>query len=173
MTPRPRVDGGLGKARGKLEGVVEVVDDGHLRQAPQERGAVGARPQPRIAEHDEAAIVEIANEPPDALFEREHGLRQLELVERVASGSADRLGARLHERIARHGERQLVDHDEPQRAAAHVDALPEAAGAEQDRVAVGAKLIQQLAARASALHEHALRIALRPSSQRSARCSAR
>ena len=150
-------DGVAGETRGELERRVEVVDDGHRRQAREERRAVGARPQARIAEHDEAAVVEVADEPADTLLQREHGLRQLQLVERIAAGSADRFGTRLHERIARHGERQLVDHDEPQRAAAHVDALPEAARAEQDRVAVRAKLIQQLAARASALDEHAAR----------------
>src|SRR5690606_21681010 len=101
-----------------------------------------------------AAIAEIADQPPHALLQRQYGLRQLQLVERIAAGAANGLGTRLHERIARHRKRQLVDHDEAQRRPADVDALPKAARAEQYRVAVGTEAVQELAARAAALHEH-------------------
>src|SRR5690606_12843218 len=119
----------------------------------QEHAAVAARAQPRVADDDEPAVVEVADQPADALLQREDGLRNLKLRKRIAARAADRLDARMHERIAGRGERQLVDRDEPERTPAHVDALPEAARAEQHGVAVGAKGVQELAARASTLHE--------------------
>ena len=126
-------------------------------QAREEHAPVGSRAQPRVADDDQAAICEIADQPPDALLEREHGVRQLELRERIAAGSADGFDARSNQRVARHRERQLVEHDEAQRRPAHVDALPEAARAKQDRVAGKTKLLEQLAARAATLYEHLTR----------------
>src|SRR5487761_701385 len=61
-----------------------------------------------------------------------------------------------NERVIWRGERQLLDDDEPQSAALHVDALPEAGRAEQHGAAVLAELPQEPLARSLALHQQAI-----------------
>ena len=63
------------------------------------------------------------------------------------------LEPRGEQRIVRRRERQLVDDDDRQRVAGHVDALPEARAAEQHRVAGLAESHQQLGLRAVALDQ--------------------
>src|SRR5690606_35947623 len=101
---------------------------------------------------DETAIVEIADQASDALLQRQDGLGELRVGERIAAGAADRIDASLDEGVARHRERQLVDDDETQRRPLDVDALPEARGPEQHGIAGLAKPLEQLAARAAPLH---------------------
>src|SRR5690606_8108868 len=113
--------------------------------------AIRAGAKPRVADHDHAAVAEVADQPTDALLQREHGLGQLRFDERIAAGAANRIETRLHERVARHGERQLVDRDEPQRTPRHVYALPEAPGAEQHGVARFAEPLEKLMPRPAAL----------------------
>ena len=50
--------------------------------------------QPRVAEHDDAEIVDIADQASDALLQSEHGLRQLVLEKGIAAAPADALEAR-------------------------------------------------------------------------------
>ena len=84
---------------------------------------------------------------------RQDGQRHLVVVERVAAVGDDRLDARRGDRIARRGERQLVDDHAAQLLADHVHALPERRGRQQHGVRRGAELIQQHAPRRRALHE--------------------
>ena len=54
------------------------------------------------------------------------------------------LAAGLEERLVGAGERDAVDGDQAERAAGHVDALPEAHGGEQAGGLVGGELLEQL-----------------------------
>ena len=72
-----------------------------------------------------------ANQPAEALLELEHRLGQLVIGERIAAGGANRLEPGFEQRPVGHAERQLGDDHVLQRVARHVDALPEAVGAEQ------------------------------------------
>ena len=77
-----------------------------------------------------------ADQAAEALFEFDDGFGQLVVAERVAAGCADRFEAGFEQRMIGHGERQLGDDHGLQRVARHVDALPEAVGAEEHRARV-------------------------------------
>ena len=77
----------------------------------------------------------VADQPADALLERDRRLRHLLVEERIAALRADRVEPRLEQRIVGRRERQLVDDDDAERVALDVDAFPETARAEQHRVA--------------------------------------
>ncbi len=87
------------------------------------------------------------------LLQRKRRLGQLVVAKRIAARRFEVRDARLHQRVLGRGERQLLDDDESQRFALHVDPLPEARRAEEHRIAQFAKLPQQLLARRAALHE--------------------
>ena len=131
-----------------------VGDDGTRRQRLQEYAPVGLGLEARIADDDDAEIVEVADQAADALLQGQHGLRQLILEEWVAAAPANALEARLEQRIIGRGKRQLVDGDDGERIALHVDALPKAAGGQQHGIAEFAKSVQQRFARRLALHQH-------------------
>src|ERR1051325_375710 len=116
------------------------------RQALQDAPAVGSVHEPRVAQHQHAAVGLVADQATRALLELQHRLRQLQLVERVAARAAHALDARGEDRVVGRRERQLVDHHERERLAAHVDAFPERLASEQERVAEGAEARQELAA---------------------------
>ena len=96
---------------------------------------------------------ERADEAAEALLEGEDGRRDLVVVEGLAAGLLDGLHAGLDDRIAGDGEGQTVDDDATERFALHVNALPEAGGAEEDGVRSGAKLLQQGFARGGAVEK--------------------
>ena len=72
-------------------------------------------------------------------------------------GFLDRAAAGGHDRIGRHRERELVDDDEAERVAGHVDALPEAHRRDQHGVTVGAKAADQHQLGRVALHQRRAR----------------
>ena len=115
--------------------------------------AVAARHDALVEDRDDAAIVAPSDQAAEPLLERERGGRQLDGLERIFA----ELGARLHagrdERIGVRRERQLVDDDEPQRIAGHVDAFPERRGSEQHGAGRRAKSIDEARARRIALDE--------------------
>ena len=125
----------------------------HWRQAGAKHPSVGFVDEPRIADHDHAAIRLAADQAADALLERQRRLGQLVLAEGVAAGRFQVLDARARQRVVRRGERQLFDDHQAQRIALDVHALPEARGAEQHGIARLAKTAQQLLARRLALHQ--------------------
>ena len=120
----------------------------------QEYLAVPLGFEPRITEHDHAEIVEIANQTAHPLFQCQHGLRQLVLDKWIAAAAANALQTRLEQRILRGGKGQLVDGDDRQRVAFHIDTFPKACRGEQHRIAQFPELMQQRFARRLALHQH-------------------
>src|SRR5690349_16187570 len=65
---------------------------GHVRHVPrprewrqgfEERAAVALADQARVAQHQHAAVGLAADEPADALLQRDHGLRQLFVAEGI------------------------------------------------------------------------------------------
>src|SRR5204862_22840 len=79
-----------------------------------------------------AAIGLAADQAAGALLQRHRGLGHEVVVERAAALGLQALAARLHQRVARRRERQLVDDHELQCLARHVHAFPEGSGRHQD-----------------------------------------
>src|SRR5262249_40063955 len=104
-------------------------------------------------DRDDAAVVAPADQPAEALLERDRGGGQLDRRERVLPGLGSGAHPRRDQRVGVRRERQLVDHDERQRIARDVDALPERAGAEQHGAGRRAKPRDQGGARRVALDE--------------------
>jgi para-nitrobenzyl esterase len=71
-----------------------------------------------------AAVTRRAQQPPRALREEQRGMRGGHLHEAVAAAGLHRPGARRGKRVIRARERNPVDHDQAQRRAGHVNALP-------------------------------------------------
>ena len=115
--------------------------------------SVGFVGEPRIADHQHAAIGLGTDQASGALFEADRRLRKLPVEERIAALGPELVEPRREQRIVRRRERQLVDHDDRQRITGNVDAFPEARAAQQDGVAQRAKSRQELGLRAVALHE--------------------
>ena len=85
-----------------------------------------------------------ANEAAEALFEFDDGFWELVVAERVAAFFADCVEASFEEGVVGDGERQLGDDHGLQRVARHVDALPEAVGAQQHRPRILFELVEHL-----------------------------
>ena len=94
------------------------------------------------------------DQPPEPLPELEHGRGEHVLAEPVAAERVDPLAARLDQRLVRSRERQLVDHEQRERLAGHVDPLPERRGGDEHRVDLLAEALEQPLARRLALDEH-------------------
>src|ERR1019366_7872544 len=73
-----------------------------------------------------AAIGARADQPPEALLERQNRLRYLVFREGVAAVFLQGLDARRDDGVGGHGERQLVHNHAGKLLAANVNALPEA-----------------------------------------------
>ncbi len=110
--------------------------------------------QPWVEDGQDAAIGAMADEPPESLQHREDRQRHLVVLEGVAALGVDRLDARGRNRIARRGERQLVDDHAAQLFADDIDPLPERRGRKQHRVRRRSELREQCAARRRALDDH-------------------
>ena len=115
--------------------------------------AVSLSPDAGVEQDQDAAVGERADEPAEALLEGEDGLGDLVVEEGTAAGFFDGLHAGLDDGIGGDGEGQAVDDDATERFALHVDALPEAGGAEEDGVGRGAKLLKQGFARGVAVEK--------------------
>ena len=129
---------GDGAARQRLRGTrvrtgaCAAADRGSRRHRdPHGRGSGGRSPAGAAASPSAARSRETSRRPP-----------------------LDGLAARLVQRIARRGERQLVDHEQRQRLAGHVHPLPERRCREQHRPDLVAEALEQPLARRLALHEH-------------------
>ena len=82
--------------------LVERLDDPRaIRQRVQERPPVGLGQDPRVEDHDDAAVGPGADQPAEALLELDDGLGHLVLDERVAAALADLLEPGLQQRMAR------------------------------------------------------------------------
>ncbi len=122
------------------------------RQAGQQGGAIVPPREPAVEDCDDPGVGAAADEPPEALLQRQRRARQLERVERIAALLADAVDARGRQRIVGHRERDAIDHDQRQRLAGDVDALPEALRRQQHRADAVAQLGEQHVARPLALH---------------------
>ena len=138
-----------------------VVDERAARQRGEERAAVARvrRRGSRIATTPRSPWPRISRPKPCRSCSIAVGQRVV--AEPVAAGRLDRLAARLVQRVARRRERQLVDHEQRERLARDVDALPERRRREQHRVDLVAEALEQPLARRLALHEHLVRDARR------------
>jgi hypothetical protein len=135
----------------------------HRRQALPDAAAVGLGYQSRVADHQHALIGFVADQAAGALLDVDHGARQLVFHEGVAAFALHALDARRQHRVVRRREGSLVDDDQRQRLAAHVDALPEALAADQDgRIAEVAEALQQVVLAALALQQQRHSRARRP-----------
>ena len=92
-------------------------DEPGRRQRGEKAPSVRPRAQPRVEDRDDAAVRVAADQPAEALPELEHRRGQRVVAEPVAARRRDALAARLDQRVARSGERQLVDHEQRERLA--------------------------------------------------------
>ena len=90
--------------------------------------AVAGRVEPRVEHGDDAPVVGRADQAAGGLGEQRGGARDVDLGERLGSGL---LASGFEQRVVWPREGQLVDHDERQRRAGHVDALEQPGGGEQ------------------------------------------
>ena len=127
---------------------------GHGGKRLEEGPAVRLRAHPRVEDRDHAAVGMRADQPPEPLPQLEHRRGQRVLAEPVAAERVDSLAARLDERVARRRERQLVDHEQRERLARHVDSLPEGRRGDEHRGDLLAEALEQALARRLALDEH-------------------
>src|SRR5690606_33083712 len=109
--------------------------------------------QASISHHQYTPVVFGPNQPARALLERNGGLGQLELDERVATTLATGLDARLYDGVIRRRKRQFVDGHQCQGVTRHIDAFPEACTSYQHHMLARAKRLEQFAPGAIALLE--------------------
>src|SRR5580700_5669610 len=81
------------------------------RKALQKCLTIALAGNARIEEDKDSAIMQRADEPAEALFEGEHGFRDLVVKEGTAAGLFNRFHARLDNWIAWDSERETVDDD--------------------------------------------------------------
>src|SRR5947209_1258040 len=124
------------------------------RQAVEEDASVGFLDDAVIQQHEDAAIVQRADQPAKALLQRDHRRRDLILVERIAAVLINGLDACRYYGIVRDREREPVDDHAAQLLALHIYSLPERSGSEQHRVRCGAKFFQQCALGRTALQQY-------------------
>ena len=144
------------RARGEERGHGGAIVDDRAAAAAR-RGTPGRRPraQARVEDRDDADVGVAADQPPEALPQLEHRRRQGVVAEPVAAGRLDRLAARLVAADRPGAENgQLVDHEQRERLARDVDALPEGRRREQHRVDLVAEALEQPLPRRLALDEH-------------------
>src|SRR5271154_687860 len=116
-------------------------------QRVEEDAAVALALNARVEQHQHAAIGERADEASEALLEGNDGGGDLVVEEGLTAGGLDGLHAGLDDGVGGHGEGQAVDDDGRELLALHVDALPEAGGAEEHGVRRVTELLQQDVAR--------------------------
>src|SRR6202453_357338 len=98
--------------------------EGIRRQAVEEHLAVPLLRNTIIQQDEDATVGLAADQPAEALLEREGGLWDLIVVKRIAALFADALNARFYHRVAGDGKGQLIDDHAAQLIALHVHALP-------------------------------------------------
>src|SRR5574343_995889 len=116
----------------------------HRRQALPDLAAIGLGDQPRVADHQHALVVLVADQAAGALLDVDDGARQLVLDEGVAAFALHLLDTGRQHRVVGRGKGNLVDDDQRQRFAADIHTLPEALTANQDGRAVVAKALQEV-----------------------------
>ena len=95
-----------------------------------------------VKDNDDACIGFTPNEPSKSLFEFYDCLRQLVIIEWVASLFFERFKSSLQERLVRNAKRQFGDDYILQRVTLDIDSLPETIGSEQDTARFRFKLLK-------------------------------
>ena len=126
-------------------------------QGVEEDAAVALALDTGVEEHEDAAVIERADEAAEALFESDDGVGNLEVEEGFAAGGFDGGHAGLDDGVRGDGEGEAVDDDAGELLALNIDALPEGAGGEEDGVGGVAELLEQDVARGGALQEERVR----------------
>ncbi len=80
-------------------------------EAVEEGGAVAGGADARVEQHEDAAIAQGTDQAAEALLEGDDGLRDLQVIEGVAAGGGDGVGAGFHDGVRGDGEGELVDDD--------------------------------------------------------------
>jgi len=113
------------------------------RQRLDKQLAIPLRLHAAVEDHHDPPISLAADEPAEALLELDHRFGHRVFHERVAAAALDRVKAGFDDGLIRHSEGELDDDDIAELIALHVDPLPEAAGAEEDRVLTRSKPLEQ------------------------------
>src|SRR5262245_13615476 len=129
-------------------------DDRSRRQRFDEAPAVRPRAQTWIEDRDNPFVCVPSDEAAEPLAQLQDRGGQRVFREPISSLTRDALAACLDERIARRREGQLVDHEQRERLALNVHALPERRGREKNRVDVVPEALEQPLARRVALPQH-------------------
>ena len=117
------------------------------RQALPDAAAVRLFDKPRVADHQHAAIGLVANQPPGALLQRDHRLRQLVSTNGLPPSSSSASSRAASTRIVGRRERQLVDDHERQRFARARPRLPRSSGCRRSTaLPSAAEALEQFAA---------------------------
>ncbi len=106
-----------------------------------------------VEEHQDAAVVEAADEAAEALLEGDDGIGDLVVEEGLAAEGFDGLHASFDDGVGGDGEGEAVDDDAGELFALHVDSLPEGRGAEEDGVWSVAELLEEDVAGGGAVEE--------------------
>jgi hypothetical protein len=133
--------------------ILDGLSDAVGWEGVEEDAAVALALDARVEEHEDAAIVQRADEAAEALFEGDDGAGHLVVEEGVASGGGDGVHARLYDGVGGDGEGQAIDDDAAELLALYVYALPEAGRAEEDGAGGVAELFEQNVARGGSLEE--------------------
>jgi len=96
-----------------------------------------------VEEHEDAAVVQAADEAAEALFEGDDGVGDLVVEEGLAAEGFDGLHAGFDDGVGGDGEGEAVDDDAGELLALDVYALPEGAGAEENGIGGVSKLLQK------------------------------
>src|SRR5579863_4706057 len=81
------------------------------RQAVEKDLTVTRFGNPIVQQRQHPPVAAAPNQPSESLLESDGGLRNLIARKRIATIVANGRDARLHHRIARNGERQLIDNN--------------------------------------------------------------
>ena len=130
-----------------------IADERGGRESFEETAPVRARSQAGIEDGDHALVLVTADEPAEPLAELEHRGGERVVGEPVAALARDSLAARLDEGIPGSREGELVHHEERERFAGHVHALPERRGREEHGVHVLPEALEETLARCFPLNE--------------------
>src|SRR6266481_5534911 len=92
----------------KLLHVFEAGGESVIRQAIEKHLPIALFGDAVIQQNQHAAVALAANQPSESLLQGDGSLRDLVVVKRISPRLADALDPRVHHRIVRHREGQLI-----------------------------------------------------------------
>src|SRR5690606_32144150 len=124
------------------------------RQGAEQALSVALGVDAIVEQRDDPAIVVAPDQAAKSLLETDRRLRNREVEEGVLAGSRQGITARLEDGVGGHRERDLLQHEQTERAAWYVDALPEAGRGHQDPALRGSERGEQALLGTLSLHPH-------------------